>query len=83
MDGGRVKPQTQERFAEVVGTLIGKFLVLATRAVVIMFVAAVIAKRFSVVELFELGYVESLAWAAGYGLVRGLFHKDEEDAAGQ
>lgn len=48
---------------------------LAIRAVIIMFVAAVIYKRFDVFA--AIGYVESLAWAAGYGLVKGLWTRDD------
>lgn len=47
---------------------------LAVRAVTIMFVAAVVAKRFDVFA--AVGYVESLAWSAGYGLVKGLFERE-------
>jgi hypothetical protein len=50
---------------------------IAMRAFVIMFVAAVVAKRFDVFA--AVGYVESLAWSAGYDLVRELIpgRKDE------
>jgi hypothetical protein len=42
-----------------------------------MFVAAVVAKRFDVFA--AIGFMESLAWSAGYDLVRGLIpgRKDE------
>lgn len=48
---------------------------IALRAVTIMFVAAVIAKRATVFA--PIGYWESLAWSAGYGLVKGLFEREK------
>lgn len=43
---------------------------IVVRAVVIMFVAAVITKRFDVFA--AIGYVEALAWSAGYDLLKTL-----------
>lgn len=59
---------------EFVGTILGWLAHFALRAVVIMFLAAVIAKRFEVFA--AVGFAESLAWSGGYGLLRGLWMKD-------
>lgn len=59
------------KMADVFGTYLVRYLIeLLLRAVIIMFVAAVIVKR---VHVFAaIGYVESLAWSAGVGLIREL-----------
>lgn len=48
----------------------------ALRAWFIMFLAAVIAKRFD--AWFPIGYWEAGAWALGYGLLNGLVHRNNE-----
>lgn len=66
-----------EQFGTFLGAWLAVVVQIVTRAFVVMFVAAIVAKRF---EWFAaIGYMESLAWSAGYDLVRGLIpgKKDE------
>lgn len=59
-----------------IGKLVGMGGYVAFRAVLIMFVAAAVHKRFDVFA--AIGYFEAIEWSLAYGLLRELFHKDEE-----
>lgn len=61
---------------ELVTTYLAWVGMFATRALLIMFLAAAVAKRFDV--FVGMGFMEALAWSGGYGLLRGLWTKNEE-----
>lgn len=59
-----------------IAAFLSDYIIVAIRAVYIMFIGAAAYKRFDVFA--AIGYLEAIAWSLAYGLVRGLFHKAEK-----